>query len=347
MARHKRPELQAWSPAIIIKTILVAIMFLSGCAAGRFQQVDTYMRQQNWPQARTLLEETTKSNPRDGDAHLLLAEVYGELEAGLEMQETLHQVREKFHSLRERADFLQQRFWVRYFKRGTSHFEDHVYNAAAHYFGLAVELDEDNKGSLERYGSALFLIGRYRQARDVYLHALTLDPDNATYKNNLAEIYFLNHEYGKTIELCNEILLTDSIDVNATKRRAYSYEALEKYDDAIRDFESVASLDPSAQLLTDFGLLYYGLQDYDNAVEQFEAATGFSEDNLLLYRHLGEANRLRHNYYEMARWFRRIVDTFPEDITGWKSLAIAYEALGQKEQLAQARHHIHRIADTN
>gem|GEM_PF-3279951 len=329
--------------------LLVIIVFLviQGCASGRFQNVDAYKRQGNWRKVRTTLEESIRNNPRDGEAHLLLAQAYGELELIPALKTELEAASALSPAFAAGADRTGKRFWIRYYTRGNDYFDEGTYNAAAQYFGLAVQLEPDNINSMKRYADALFLVGRYLDAKTFYARAAAREPDNLALKNNLAEVFFLEQNYAEVVELCNEILLRKATEVNAIKRRAYAYEALGRVESALQDYETAASLDPTAQLLMDYGLLYFKQGDYENAVAKFEEAATFVDDNLILYRYLGDANRRLHRYNEMAKWYRIIVDSFPEDLTGWKNLALAYEALGRKQQLAQARHHINRISSTN
>ncbi len=51
------------------------------------------MRQQNWQQAIISLDDYIQKYPRDGVAHLLLAEVYGESDSIMAMQSTLYKLR--------------------------------------------------------------------------------------------------------------------------------------------------------------------------------------------------------------------------------------------------------------
>ena len=327
--------------------IIIVIIIIQGCASGRFQAVDAYVRQGNWQKVRTTLEESVSNNPKDGEAHLLLAQAYGELEQVPALKSELETTRDLSPAFAAAADQTGKRFWIRYYTRGNDYFDEGTYNAAAQYYGLAVALEPDNITSMKRYADALFLVGRYLDAKKFYSKAAAREPDNLALKNNLAEVFFLEQNYAEVVELCNEILLRKATEVNAIKRRAYAYEALGRVDAALQDYETAASLDPTAQLLMDYGLLYFKQADYEQAIDKFREATTFVDDNLILYRYLGDANRRLHRYDEMAKWYRIIVDSFPEDLTGWKNLALAYEALGQKQQLAQARHQINRISSTN
>jgi len=107
----------------------------------------------------------------------------------------------------------------------------------------------------------------------------------------------------------------------------------------MKEFQTI-EINPSPHLLTDSGLLYFRLGNYPVAIERFTKALEISPNKVRLYRYLGEANWRIRNYRGMVRWNRKIVACFPNDPGGWQNLAVAYKALGQKKQLAQATRHI-------
>lgn len=333
----------------IAKRVLISTFFLLplGCATGRLQNIDVLMRQQNWSAAKTALEETVQRNPRDGEAHLLLAEVYAELGQVSQMQTVLARLRNFSPRYHADADYLTQKYWIQNFNLGNVRFDERLFNEAVICFLRTTQLDSSNLNGWQRYGDALFKARRFDEAEGAYRNALALSPYNAFIKNNLAEIYFIWKSYDQTIRLCNEILELDENDVDALQRRAYSYEATGKFKASEDDFLEVALLQPSARLLADFGLLYFNEGDYVRAITRFEDALSFASDKTLLFRHLGEANYRIRNYQDMARWYKKVVANNPDDVVGWKNLALAYEALGEKENLAQARHFINRITSTN
>ncbi len=328
---------------------LASFFFLlsMGCAAGQLQNIEVLIRQHNWPDAQQALEQRIRNNPRDGEAHLLLAEVYAERDLILQMNATLTTLRSLSPRYKDEADYLAQKYWIINFNLGNSHFEEHFFEEAVPFFRRSTLLDSSNVHGWQRYGDALFKVRRLTEAKAAYRRALQLEPYNLIVKNNLAEIYFTLKEYDLAIRLCDEILARDEYDVDALQRRAYSHKALGNFEQAEADFMEAALLQPSARLLADFGLLYFEHQDYVNAIGRFEEALNYTGNEVMLYRHLGEASLRIRNYEDMAHWYGKLVIADPDDLVGWKNLAVAYEALGKKEALAQARHYINHITSTN
>ncbi|MFQ5602570.1 MAG: tetratricopeptide repeat protein [bacterium] len=305
------------------------------------------MRQQDWQKAQSSLDEYLKKNPRDGEAHLLLAEVFGELDSIQAMRRTLTTLRQISPKYENSAVFLLKKYWTKNFNRGLKLFQLKNYRQAANQFGLAVQIDKSQFIGLQKLADALFMAGRYYEAQTAYQQALNMQPDNLILKNNLAEIYFIKKQYQKSVNLCNEILNKHELEINALMRRAYAYDALKNYSEAVKDFERLIELSPTPKLLTDFGMLHFRQQEYHKAIDYFTAALADSSNNYLLYRYLGEANWRVRNYQDMVTWYRKIVESSPDDLLGWKNLALAYEALGKKQLLVEARNHIDKITRTN
>ncbi len=327
--------------------LISGLILGSGCASSRFQTIDAYVRQQDWQKATTALEMAIEANPTDGEAHLQLAEVYAESGMISQMSASLLQAQSVSANLQDRAEFIRKTYWAINFKRGNYSFDDRLYREAAFYFGRAVQIDSSNIYSMRQYAAALFKAGHYRQAEEVYRHILDGRPDDLSSKNNLAEILFIRKRYAQCIELCDLILADSEPDTQTLKRRAYAYDALGEFENAEKDYLLAAALQPSAQLLTDLGLLYFKRGAYREAIARFTEALALSDAQAQLYSHLGEANWQIHDYVEMARWYQKIVQFYPDNLSGWKNLAVAYEILGKKDLLAEARHYIHRISSTN
>ncbi len=333
---------------IAIVASLSALFFsFLGCATGQLQNIEVLMRQHDWSNATTALEESIQKNPRDGEAHLLLAEAYGETGQVAKMQEILERARSISPRLDEDADYLARKYWIKNFNLGNSRFEEHFFNQAVPFFQRTTLIDSANVLGWQRYGDVLFKLRQLKSAEVAYRRALALQPRSSTIKNNLAQIYFRRKQYRKSIDLCSEILAADAGDKDALKRRAYSYSALSDFQNAETDFLEASVVAPSAQILADFGLLYVRNGKHRQAIPRLEEALDYTENRTLIFKRLGEANLAVRDYAGMARWYRKVVASAPDDLVGWKSLAIAYEALGLKADLAQARHFINRIVSTN
>jgi len=334
------------SARIAVLAFFCAVIFNS-CAASRMEGVRLSIRQQNWQRAQEGLEELVRQNPRDGKALLLLVEVYGELDMAEKMMHTVHRLHRLSPQFHESLTYLTGMYWRRNFDRGLKQFHTRNYAAAVVSFRRAVTIDSTNSHSQQKYADALFMAGRYYEARKQYQAVLKKDPENPVLLNNLSEIFFIEKKYMDAIRLCDEILARDQTQINALMRRAYAYNALGKFNTAEEDFILATTLNPTARLFTDFGLMYFRNHRYREAIRQFEQALFYTKEALQLYHYLGEANWKMKDYRAMVTWYQKVVKTNPHDLAGWKNLAIAYEALGKRQLLSEARHQINQIIRTN
>ncbi|MFQ5486700.1 MAG: tetratricopeptide repeat protein [bacterium] len=305
------------------------------------------MQKQDWHSAQVSLEERLENLPRDGEAHLKLAKVYGELDSIDRMLITLERARSLSPNHIKPANFIAEKYWFKNFNLGLKKFEQKLFDESVRRFQLAVRIEPTNTHSLQRLADALFMGARYQESEKNYMRVLAQQPGNLAVKDNLSEICFIEKKFSKAIELCNEILSVKPFAFKALVRRAYSYEAMGAFEEAEKDFSLLADMNPTTQLLTDLGMMYFRNGKYEASIKRFTEALHVSSEKLTLYRCLGEANWYLGNYKSMVLWYEKLVESLPNDLQGWKKLALAYESLGQKEMLSIARTHIGSITGTN
>ena len=97
-------------------------------------------------------------------------------------------------------------------------------------------------------GNAAFKGKDYPKAIELYTAALELDPDNKDINSkilqNRAQAYITIKDYDNAINDCSEALRLDPGYVKAMKIRAKAYAGAEKWEDAVRDYKSVAENNP-------------------------------------------------------------------------------------------------------
>lgn len=335
------------TPSLTLAGMAALILVLQGCAANRLHNVDLYMQQEDWSRARKALEEAISANPMDERVHLLLAEVYGELNLFQNMRQVLKNLVAMSPEYAEEAAFLRKKFWLKNFKLGFQHLQEKAFEYAIYRFEMAVLLDSTDVRGYQRLADAHFLSGRLHEAQKAYQAALEHKPDDLVIMNNLAEVHYLQRNYAQAVDLCEEILAADPAHPHARLRRAYALKDAGEFSAAEAAFRQLLAEPPNADVMTDLGLLYFEQGKIDRAIRQFTDALRVADDKTVLYRYLGEAHRLNANYLDMARWYSRLVEANPQDLNGWKNLAIAYQALGAREKLAEARTQIDKLRGSN
>ncbi|KAJ7298127.1 hypothetical protein O6H91_Y015600 [Diphasiastrum complanatum] len=90
-----------------------------------------------------------------------------------------------------------------------------------------------------KIGNQLFKVGKYFEACAAYGEGLEADSTNAVLLCNRAACRFSIGLWEKSIEDCDAALEAQPTYVKARLRRAHSYAKLEKWEEALRDFEAV------------------------------------------------------------------------------------------------------------
>ena len=100
-------------------------------------------------------------------------------------------------------------------------------------------------------GNTAFKSSNWTQAHELYSQALKIDPFN---KATNAKLYFNRatvaaklKKYAESVSDCDEALKLDEKYLKAFLRRGRSYMELEKYDDAVRDFEQINKMERGNQ----------------------------------------------------------------------------------------------------
>lgn len=104
-------------------------------------------------------------------------------------------------------------------------------------------------GRAKEEGNNAFKARDYQRAVELYGQALEVDPTNKDMNSkilqNRAQAHINLKNYESAISDCTEALRLDPGYVKAMKVRAKAYAAAEKWEDAVRDYKSVAENNPS------------------------------------------------------------------------------------------------------
>merc|ERR1719412_2376748 len=142
------------------------------------------------------------------------------------------------------------------------YYEDFVDKAFTH-FQQVLRLAPDHQRAKTTYkqakslkqmkedGNTAFKSSNWTQAHDLYSQALKIDPYN---KATNAKLYFNRatvaaklKRFAESVSDCDEALKLDEKYLKAFLRRGRSYMELEKYDDAVRDFEQINKMERGNQ----------------------------------------------------------------------------------------------------
>lgn len=194
-------------------------------------------------------------------------------------------------------------------------FEPYLYGAdAAYRLGKKDEAYEMSKQAYERvpdtlrvaqqYADMCIFTNRYAEAKPVLDKLVQMDPTNATYLINLAEIYLSEGDTAKALEYSDKAL---DIDKN------------------------------NADIWLNVAKLYFLIQDYKRAAESFEHYAALveepSRDDYFLYLlSLYQNNEIEKDKTELEKFTMK----YPDYCEGWQLLANCYAKLKMKVEAQEA-----------
>ena len=104
--------------------------------------------------------------------------------------------------------------------------------------------ENDSAYFFNELGIAYRKKGRLKEAIASYRRALSLDPKNPAIAKNLADAYYFNKEYSKTVEECQTILRSNPEFRQAHYTLGMAYYRLGRHGEALEEFETVLKLKP-------------------------------------------------------------------------------------------------------
>lgn len=128
------------------------------------------------------------------------------------------------------------------------------------------------------------------------------------------EIHFRNGEYEKAIKEFSQTLFLNVTDINSLHLRARAYEELERYEEAIEDYEKIISIDIQyAQAHAGIGKIYWKQEDFVNAEKHLLMAAKYDENNFDIIFLLARAMLVNENYKSADDFFTIAKALNPED----------------------------------
>lgn len=117
-------------------------------------------------------------------------------------------------------------------------------------FAESIEKNLVKADDAKERGNKLYLQQKYNEALDCYAEAVMYCPDNedaklVIYHSNKGAAHLMLEQYDEVISETSVALRINPKFVKALQRRAKAFETLKKYSDALEDYKTLASIDPT------------------------------------------------------------------------------------------------------
>lgn len=141
------------------------------------------------------------------------------------------------------------------------------------HFQKAIEVDPDNASFHNNLGCSYDKLGNHSDAINAYKRAIELDPNNAVYLDNLGCNYGKLKLYRKAIDAFQRAIDIQPDFVKAHFDLGFSHSQLENYDKAVEAFRQAVRVNPGvAQIHYNLGHALNKLGQHKEAIRAFQEA---------------------------------------------------------------------------
>ena len=198
---------------------------------------------------------------------------------------------------------------------GVAYFKLKKFDESIIHFKKALEILPGFTAALLNYGNSLLKLGNFNEAVNRYIEAIESNPDDGFDSDKL----FI------AIANCNdpvrEIKNIQKIIDKQNNYKVYYYwgntlSALQKYPDAIKQYEKANYIEPSCNTYHNIGLAYFNLKQYKEAEDEFKRAIELKTNYASAY----------YNYAYLLAW----KGDYKSATSMWKKAATIYELTSDK-----------------
>ncbi|MYG07886.1 tetratricopeptide repeat protein [Candidatus Poribacteria bacterium] len=137
-------------------------------------------------------------------------------------------------------------------------------------------------------GNVLLLLGKTREAIEIYSQAIELNPYHAFAYNNRGIAYDRNREVNKALEDYGKAIQLKNDYVKAYYNRGTVYGENGKIDLAIKDYDEAIKLDPRlARAYSHRGNAYHKKNEIDRAIKDHNKAIALDQNDPIFYNNRG------------------------------------------------------------
>jgi tetratricopeptide (TPR) repeat protein len=254
-----------------------------------------YMKQENYPEAISLLKKAINTDSSYVDAYLALRQVYlivGDTNKALDICRKGFRCFSDAESSRKMAKAIASL----YAKTGES-------RKAEKIFTDIIKESPKDANSYDLYAYFLESEGRYSEALENYKKAYQLDPNNSGIAFRLGNTYFELDRYREAVEFFKKAKESFSDDIEIIKKLAESYTELGEYNKAIEEYKSIIKIIPRhVSSRIQIGNVYVKLRQYRTAENYYKEALEIEPSNLSVYYQLINLELIRKNLVGVKKY---------------------------------------------
>lgn len=170
--------------------------------------------------------------------------------------------------------------------------EHEKYQKAVEYELAAIKIDDEYASAYNELGYAYSQLNQKSTALDNYIKACNLNPDNAIYAANVADIYYAVkdlEDLDKAAEYYKKSLAIENKSAKSNYRLGWILNEKEKYNEAKPYLYKAVELDPKySDAWIELGWIDYSQSNYSSAESDYLKALQFNSKSELARYYLGQ-----------------------------------------------------------
>ena len=165
-----------------------------------------------------------------------------------------------------------------------------------------------------------------------YKKAIELEPNEALYYIDLAQIYYQQYEYRQAIECFENAVLCDKSNLRALKGLGFSHQLVGNIQEAMYAYLRYLDIDErDIDVLLNTGLLLYRLGKYSESIEYYQKAKEINPDFTSIYYNIAISYYYDGDYESSITELRSALEIDPTYADALILMGLACEAIGDIE----------------
>lgn len=301
-----------------------------------------------------LLDRALRRNPALGEARLLRASMYGQLDdfeamladtdAAIDLDfggALVHGQRGSALAYLDRFTEAEAAFteairldpqnvhW--WYNRAAARAYLGAFDASLTDSAQALLLDPDYAFAYVSRGKALVGQGALNDARAAFNQAAELNPDLVDTYAERSILNRLDRRFESAVEDADRVLELDPTDSRGYQQRALALTALMRFDEAIQTLDACVKLMPTEDTIRIRAAVQFSAGQYESAVADFTVALGMRPGFFASHEYRGRAYFRLGRYQEAILDFTRWIDSGQKPEIAYMRRGMAYQMLGDHE----------------